>query len=412
MTTDSPGISPAVAELIRRGVVVHAPASVEVQDSVSPERVAPGVVLHAGCRLRGSGLSIGPGCEIGGEAPVTLEDCRLGHGVRLQGGTFSGSVFLDGAEFGSAAHVRPGTLLEEEAGAGHAVGFKHTILLSYVRAGSLINFCDALMSGGTSRRNHSEIGSSYIHFNFTPNQDKATASLIGDVPRGVMLDQPPVFLGGQGGLVGPARIAFGTVLPAGFVCREDVLDEDQLYTPTPLAMTARRFHPGLYRAINRVVSNNLAYIGNLWALRTWYAEVRALSMGSDPFREACRKGAVELVESAVRERVKRLGELAEAMRFSLEKTRTLAGQDLPPALRAQQEALQARWPRMRDALLAGAPREAGSADAGMFQPAWRKACAGTAHTEAVARLGADARRAGTRWLQGIVDSVAATWPKV
>ena len=109
---------------------------------------------------------------------------------------------------GSGAHVRTGTLLEEQAGAAHTVGFKQTIFLPFVTAGSLINFCDCLMAGGTSRKNHSEIGSSYIHFNFTPRQDKATASLIGDVPRGVMLDQAPIFLGGQGGLVGPVLLDF------------------------------------------------------------------------------------------------------------------------------------------------------------------------------------------------------------
>ena len=49
------------------------------------------------------------------------------------------------------------------------------------------------MSGGTSRRDHSEVGSSYIHFNFTPDGDKTTPSLFGDVVHGVLLDQPAVF---------------------------------------------------------------------------------------------------------------------------------------------------------------------------------------------------------------------------
>jgi bifunctional UDP-N-acetylglucosamine pyrophosphorylase/glucosamine-1-phosphate N-acetyltransferase len=84
------------------------------------------------------------------------------------------------------------------------------------------------MAGGTSRKNHSEVGSSYIHFNYTPNQDKATASLIGDVPKGVMLNQNPIFLGGQGGLVGPCRIAYGTVIAAGSVYRKDQLTPDRL----------------------------------------------------------------------------------------------------------------------------------------------------------------------------------------
>jgi len=170
-------------------------------------------IVHPGCRIIGS--SIGPGCEIGAEGAVVIENCQLGRGVKLKGGYFSGSVFLDGANMGGGAHVREGTILEEEASGAHAVGLKQTVLLPFVTLGSLINFCDILMAGGTSRKNHSEVGSSYIHFNFTPNQDKATASLVGDVSRGVLLNQNPIFLGGQGGLVGPARIAYGTVIAAG-----------------------------------------------------------------------------------------------------------------------------------------------------------------------------------------------------
>jgi len=84
------------------------------------------------------------------------------------------------------AEVREGCLLEEEANGAHTVGLKQTILFPFVTLGSIVNFCDILMAGGTDRRNHSEVGSSYIHFNYTPNQDKATASLIGDVAYGVM----------------------------------------------------------------------------------------------------------------------------------------------------------------------------------------------------------------------------------
>jgi len=115
---------------------------------------------------------------------------------------------------GSGSHVRDGTILEEQASVAHTVALKQTILFPFVTLGSLINFCDCFMSGGTDRKNHSEVGSSYIHFNFTPNQDKATASLIGDVPNGVMLNKNPIFLGGQGGLIGPCRLTFGTIIAA------------------------------------------------------------------------------------------------------------------------------------------------------------------------------------------------------
>ena len=38
---------------------------------------------------------------------------------------------------------------------------------------------------------------------------------------GVMLNQSPIFLGGQGGLVGPCRLAFGTITAAGTINRKE-----------------------------------------------------------------------------------------------------------------------------------------------------------------------------------------------
>ncbi len=233
------------------------PETVLVGDDLVPERIAPGVVLHPGCRLYGAATSIGPGSVLGEEQPVTVKDCQLGHEVRLKGGLFEGATFLDGANMGSGAHVRAGTLLEEEASGAHTVGLKQTVLLPFVTLGSLINFCDCLMAGGTSRRDHSEVGSSYVHFNYTPHQDKATASLLGDVPRGVMLDQAPIFLGGQGGLVGPCRLDFGTVVAAGSVCRKDQLVPGRLVVARPPPGGVRTYHPGVYGEISRTVANNL-----------------------------------------------------------------------------------------------------------------------------------------------------------
>jgi len=108
----------------------------------------------------------------------------IGPGVELKGGYCRSSLFLDGAAVGSGAQVREGCILEEGARGGHCVGLKQTILFPFVTLGSLVNFCDCLMAGGTGKKDHSEVGSSYIHFNYTPEQDKANPSLIGDVPQG------------------------------------------------------------------------------------------------------------------------------------------------------------------------------------------------------------------------------------
>jgi bifunctional N-acetylglucosamine-1-phosphate-uridyltransferase/glucosamine-1-phosphate-acetyltransferase GlmU-like protein len=141
-----------VEELLARGVKIAAPASVEIGDEVDPARIAPGVVIHAGCKVFGAQTSIGPGCVLGREAPATVDDCQLGEKVELKGGYFCGAVFLDGAAMGSGAQVRAGTILEEGAEMAHTVGLKQTIFFPFVVGGSLINFCDALMAGGKAAR--------------------------------------------------------------------------------------------------------------------------------------------------------------------------------------------------------------------------------------------------------------------
>ncbi len=176
-----------IKKLIQKGVQIRNPAGVEIGAEVDPDNVSGnGVVIHTGCKIFGSSTVILQGARLGFEGPATVVDCQIGPQVELKGGFFQESVFLQKSKMGYGAHVRSGTILEEQASGAHTVGLKQTILFPFVTLGSLINFCDCLMSGGTSRKDHSEVGSSYIHFNFTPNQDKATASLIGDVPYYVL----------------------------------------------------------------------------------------------------------------------------------------------------------------------------------------------------------------------------------
>jgi len=305
-------------QLQSRGVTFVAPETTHVAPDVNPDRIAPGTVIHPGCRLSGADLAIGPACVIGCEAPATVNDCQLGAGVELAGGFFERSTFLDGFKAGSGAHVRPGCLFEEGSSIAHSVGVKQTVFLPWVTAGSLINFCDALMAGGTGRKDHSEIGSSYIHFNFTPHQDKATASLVGDVPQGVLLKQPAIFLGGQGGLVGPCVIAYGTVIPAGQIWRGDITAPGHLVAkPAFRAPIDMPYDARLYPSVKRVLRNNLRYIGNIAALDMWYRVARARFMLDDPYAAACHAGARRRLAEILDERMARLDELARKVERSL-----------------------------------------------------------------------------------------------
>jgi UDP-N-acetylglucosamine/UDP-N-acetylgalactosamine diphosphorylase len=259
-----------------------------------------------------------------------------------------------------------------------------------VTLGSLINFCDCLMAGGTGRKNHSEVGSSYIHFNFTPNQDKATPSLFGDVPRGVMLNQPPIFLGGQGGAVGPLRINFGVTAAAGTILRKDERRSGRLIYGGAGKGGNVAYTPGAgIAALGRIVANNCTYIGNLFALRQWAIAVRSMFTGPR-FPEALCAGLRQNIDAAIEERIKRLKEFYDKM-------------DQPAGDRAGFP-----WPRIEAALRAQAA-DPGEAD--LRERFQEKIAAGITrlgkdYVEVIRALPEAAAELGTRWLEGIVARAA------
>jgi UDP-N-acetylglucosamine/UDP-N-acetylgalactosamine diphosphorylase len=318
-----------IENLVQKGVHIPCPESVEIGSEVNPDRISHNkVTIHTGSKIYGKKTLILSGTTIGEEAPVTIKNCTIGSNVRLKGGFFDSAVFLDHSQVGSCAHVRKGTILEEYASGAHTVGLKQTILFPFVTLGSLINFCDCLMAGGTDRKNHSEVGSSYIHFNYTPNQDKATASLIGDVPNGVMLNQSPIFLGGQGGLVGPCRIAYGTIIAAGSVYRKDIAKENQLVMDGAMRHASISYTKGLYQNINRIVDNNVIYMANLVALAHWYYYVRAL-WKSDTLTSALHDGLCETIHEALEERLKQFQKFCENMPESIRAFQSLSVKSSP-----------------------------------------------------------------------------------
>ena len=387
-----------IAELMDKGVKIPNPTGIEIGDEVDVNRISgDGVVIHSGCKIFGAGTLILAGAKLGHEAPVTVEDCQIGPEVELKGGYFNRSVFLDKAKLGMGAHVREATVLEEQASIAHTVALKHTILFPFVTLGSLINFCDCLMAGGTSRKNHSEVGSSYIHFNFTPSQDKATPSLIGDVPRGVMLNQKPIFLGGQGGLVGPCRLGYGITAAAGTIVRKDELRSDRLIMGGAGKGGSLAFTPGKFRNDTRIIANNLIYIGNLIALKQWYDQVRSLFV-SNRFPQALLQGLQEKVDLAIEERIKRL----EAIILKKPEKDRL---DKVTGSLKQRRQLQERWTEVRESLTIGKTHECHD---GLMERFLAKVLDG------VSKLGKDYLRViqgldpadaelGTQWLLKTVD---------
>jgi len=296
--------------LSRKGVDVIDPRQTFVDDTVRLDRIFPGSVLFPGTRLLGPSTLVAPGAKVGSEGPATIVDSAIGENAEIASGYVNGSVLLTKARIGSNGHVRAGTLLEEEASTAHAVGLKQTILTSFVTLGSLINCCDCLISGGRSRTNHTEVGSGFIHFNFTPwgeSGDKATPSLIGGVPQGVFLREQRIFIGGHSGMVGPNRVGFGSFTVAGQVIRSDVA-ASRIHSETQRHIDASWDYKPRSLSAPRI-QRNLEYIGHLAALRAWYLLVRRRRLpsgASSSHLGMIIDAAIELLDGSMMERWTRL----------------------------------------------------------------------------------------------------------
>ncbi|ADV82053.1 hypothetical protein [Terriglobus saanensis] len=215
---DELGNSQRVAALRDQGVVISSPQRVFIGPEVTLPFIEAGVCLMNAI-VRGQTTSVGRGSMIGAYGIASLANVQVGREVQLDAGSFTDCALLDGTKVRGAAEIRRGTVLEEGVEVGHAVGLKNSFFAASVVAGSLINFCDVYVTGGTSRMDHTEIGSGAIHFNFSPKRDKF-ASLFGDA-SGLLERSQPVFIGGNAGIVAPQVIAFGSIVPAGTTLRDE-----------------------------------------------------------------------------------------------------------------------------------------------------------------------------------------------
>jgi UDP-N-acetylglucosamine/UDP-N-acetylgalactosamine diphosphorylase len=403
-----------IQELIKKGVKIPNPESVEIGQEVDTENISgDGVVIYSGCRLSGKSTLILNNAKLGYEGPAIIDNCQIGPQVELKGGFFQDAIFLKKAIAGSGSHIRQGTILEDESRVAHTVGLKHTILFPYVTLGSIINFCDCFMSGGTSRKDHSEVGSSYIHFNYTPNQDKATPSLIGDVPRGVMLNQRPIFLGGQGGLVGPCRLEFGTIVAAGSINRKDEIRPGRLVFEGTGKGGNIPFYPGVYRKIKRIVENNVIYISNLFALMQWYIHVRPLFV-SDEFPEPLFISLKNKLHTAIDERIIRLKDLAQKMPEAIETYKESSKENASLIVLKQKKELHGNWAKLEEYLRKNYSFTGDKKLRDTFLEKMHRVVktSGKDYTTAIKSLMREDSELGTRWLQGIVDQTTGDVVKI
>ena len=387
--------------LLEKGVVVHAPGSTVFEDIV-PAQIEAGVEIFPGCVVRGARTWIGAGSKLGHSGGGLYEDVTVGRGVELYGGVFKDAVFLDGVTVRGNAEMRGGTLMEEGCEVAHHVGFKMTITMPNVVVGSLVNFCDALVAGGTGRKDHTEVGSCLALYNFTPWGDKF-ASLFGDVPSGVFLRSRRIFVGGQTQIVSPVKVGYGALIPAGCAVRRSVPAGRMVGASTLDVDTV--FDQDLYGGLTPKFSLTREYVGNLRALLSWYRSVRVAFAGDDLLGMACCRAAVRQIEAGIAERVKRLDKIVARLPRSLEKHRSLvsAGQDaqLHGRRAAEHEAVIDAWPGWRGKMLKTSPDLAGLL--GAREQMVEAAGLGRGYVEAVRGLSEGAVEAGVDALSMVVS---------
>jgi hypothetical protein len=226
-----------VDRLAAKGVDILAPESVIVGEEVHLDNVEPSVVLGPGTKVLGRETMIGAGTEIQGAA--TIRNSMIGRNCSLAAGEYVDSVLLDGCTTIGWARVRGHSAWEEGSNSAHTVDTKTTLLGYKTTLGSLINFCNVLMLGGTSPRMEvgAEVGSGTINFNFLPFGPTVGAlikpsTVVGSMESPFLVcDGAPiryVFIGGHTSIVAPVVIGLGTVVGAKSRVSPGIYGDDKL----------------------------------------------------------------------------------------------------------------------------------------------------------------------------------------
>jgi UDP-N-acetylglucosamine/UDP-N-acetylgalactosamine diphosphorylase len=225
-----------------------------------------------------------------------------------------------------------------------------------------------------------------------------------------MINEPPIFLGGQGGIVGPIRIAYGTVVAAGTVVRKEILKENTILLGYATYSKTMPYHQGLYANIKKIVSLNTIYISNLIALRRWYVDVRSRFMKYGPLERALLEGALEKLDEAIAERLRRLGQVANQMPRSIETWRKLTSTSVANGTVQKKQEFFERWPDMEQVFKDSLHHEGNPSQRDAFLSIVEKATNQRGKSYLGVVKGFDKTEAvlGTTWLQGLVNEISGS----
>jgi len=186
-------------ELMAAGVTIVDPGSTWIGPDVV---VGSDTVIHPNVHLEGR-TRIGSGCTI--NASVRIIDSTLGNGVVINNFcVITASQIDDGATVGPFAHLRPASVVGEQAHIGNFTELKKTTIGKRSKANHLSYLGDTTIGEGVN------VGAGTITCNYDGTAKHATVIEDG------------AFIGSDTQLVAPVRVGKGAYIAAGSSIVEDV----------------------------------------------------------------------------------------------------------------------------------------------------------------------------------------------
>ena len=354
--------------LLERGVHILDLNSVHITRDVKLENIASRCTIYPFVRITGSKTKIQSGSIIGFRGPVILENSIIGENAVignlgqvslidtvvgpksvLGAGVTEQAVFLGKETMvndfttGYGFRVRKGSLYEEDASSAQHTDSKMTILFPWATLGSDINFCDALLAGGTGPElgSFSELGSGTVHFNYSIRGDKATSSLFGDVFQGVFLDQERLFIGGNNSLLGPVKADFGAMTAAGARIKGKL--SKGLNYGHSLSKGTVGYDARIFSGVSGIFKNQVNVLGELTALANWYKQVRINCVAQNPEQKFLYESGMRMVELNYQERLEQMSRYVDLLENSV---RLLENMHSSKKEISEQKDLLSRWPKL------------------------------------------------------------------
>jgi bifunctional UDP-N-acetylglucosamine pyrophosphorylase/glucosamine-1-phosphate N-acetyltransferase len=186
-------------ELMAAGVTLEDPSTTYIDDDVT---VGADTVIHPGVRLEGR-TAVGARCEL--QSWVRVVDSTIADDVTVRNCcVISESQLESGTSVGPFAHLRPGSVLQQNARVGNFVELKQTAL------------------GAGSKANHlSYIGDSTVGSNVNVGAGTITCNYDGQSKHTTVLGRE-VFIGSNTQLVAPVKLGSRAYVAAGTTVTDDV----------------------------------------------------------------------------------------------------------------------------------------------------------------------------------------------